>query len=93
MTVPVRKPRGRPFKPGNPGRPRGSKNRVTQMLEQLAEGQAEELYQKVRKGALDGNVRCQQLLLDRIWPARKAQPINVTMPRINNSQDALAATA
>jgi len=85
--------RGRPFKPGNPGRPPGSKNRVTQMLEQLAEGQAEQLYQKVLKGALAGNVRCQQLLLDRIWPARKGQPINVTMPPINNSQDALAAIA
>ena len=85
--------RGRPFKPGNPGRPPGSKNRVTQMLEQLAEGQAEQLYQKVLKGALAGNVRCQQLLLDRIWPARKGQPINVIMPPINSSQDALAAIA
>jgi uncharacterized protein DUF5681 len=93
MIAPERKVRGRPFKPGNPGRPRGSKNRVTQTLEQLAEGQAEQLYQKVLKGALAGNVRCQQLLLDRIWPARKGQPINVTMPPINNSQDALAAIA
>ena len=41
MTVPVRKPRGRPFKPGNPGRPPGSKNKVTRALEQLAEGQAD----------------------------------------------------
>jgi len=47
VPVPVRKPRGRPFKPGNPGRPCGSKNRVTQMLEQLAEGQAEQVFQKV----------------------------------------------
>ena len=36
VPVPVRKPRGRP--PGNPGRPLGSKNRVTQTLERLAEG-------------------------------------------------------
>jgi hypothetical protein len=92
MTVP-RKPRGRPFQLGNPGRPPGAKNRVTQILEQRAEGQAEELFEKVWKGALDGNVRCQQLLLDRIWPPRRAQPINVTMPRINNAQDALAAIA
>ena len=38
-------------------------------------------------------MRCQQLLLDRIWPAPKAQPIDVTMPRINSSQDVLAAIA
>jgi hypothetical protein len=55
MTVP-RKPRGRPFKSGNPGRPRGSKNRVTQTLEQLAEGQAEQLFEKVRELAQAGDV-------------------------------------
>src|SRR6266403_5407571 len=93
MTIPVRKPRGRPFKPGNPGRPLGSKNRVTQTLEQLAEGQAEQLFEKVRELAQAGDVACLRMVLDRIWPARKAQPINVTMPRINNSQDVLAAIA
>jgi len=41
MTVPVHKPRGRPFQSGNPGRPPGSKNKVTRGLEQLAEGQAD----------------------------------------------------
>jgi hypothetical protein len=91
MSVPVRKPRGRPFQPGNPGRPLGSKNRVTQTLEQLAEGQAEQIFQKVRELAQAGDVGCLRMLLDRIWPSRKAQPINVTMPPINSSQDALAA--
>jgi hypothetical protein len=89
----MRKPRGRPFQPGNPGRPRGSKNRITQILEQLAEGQAEQLFEKVRELAQAGDVACLRMLLDRIWPPRRAQPINVTMPRINNAQDALAAIA
>jgi hypothetical protein len=93
MTVPVRKPRGRPFKPGNPGRPLGSKNRVTQTLEQLAEGQAEQLFEKVRELAQAGDVACLRMMLDRIWPPRKAQPVNVPLPPINNSQDALAAIA
>jgi hypothetical protein len=93
MTVPIRKPRGRPFQPGNPGRPLGSKNRVTQTLEQLAEGQAEQIFQKVLEGALAGDVSCLKLLLDRMWPPRKAQPVNVPLPPINNSQDALAAIA
>jgi hypothetical protein len=93
MTAPPRKPRGRPFQPGNPGRPRGSKNRVTQILEQLAEGQAEQIFQKVSELAQAGDVSCLRMILDRIWPPRKAQPINVTMPRINSSQDALDAIA
>src|SRR5262245_11250142 len=93
MITPERKVRGRPFKPGNPGRPRGSKNKITQIVEQLAEGQAEELIQKVWKLARAGDVSCLRMMLDRIWPPRKAQPINVTMPPIRSSQDALAAIA
>jgi hypothetical protein len=93
MTAPTRKPRGRPFQPGNPGRPLGSKNKVTQTLEQLAEGQAEQIFQKVWELAQAGDVACLRILLDRIWPPRRAQPINVTMPRINSSQDALDAIA
>jgi len=93
MTVPMRKPRGRPFQRGNPGRPLGSKNRVTQTLEQLAEGQAEQIFQKVSELAQAGDVSCLRMMLDRIWPPRKAQPINVTLPPINSSQDVLAAIA
>ena len=33
----ARKVRGRPFQPGNPGRPLGSKNKATLMLEKLGE--------------------------------------------------------
>jgi hypothetical protein len=63
------------------------------MLEQMAEGQAEQIFQKVLDGALAGDGPCLKMLMDRIWPPRKAQPINVTMPPINSSQDALAALA
>ena len=75
MTVPMRKPRGRQFQPGNPGRPLGSKNRVTQTLEQLAEGQAEQLIQKALELALAGDVACLRMMLDRVSPPRKAQPV------------------
>jgi hypothetical protein len=93
MTGVVRKVRGRPFKPGNPGRPAGSRNKTTLIAEQLGDGQAEQLVQRVLELALAGDVSCLRMLLDRIWPPRKAQPINVTMPPINSSQDALAALA
>lgn len=33
-------PRGRPFEKGNPGRPRGSRNKTTAALEALLDGQA-----------------------------------------------------
>ena len=56
MSASVRKVRGRPFKPGNPGRPLGSKNKTTQMAEELAAGQAEQVIQKVLELAQAGNV-------------------------------------
>ena len=93
MMTPERKVRGRPFQPGNPGRPPGSKNKVTVALEQLAERQAEQVLQKVIEGALAGDGSCQKLMLDRVWPPRKAQPINVTIPPIKSSDGALAAIA
>jgi hypothetical protein len=93
MTPPIRKPRGRPFQPGNPGRPRASKNKTTQFVEQLAEGQAEQLIQKALQLALAGDVSCLRMMLDRVSPPRKAQPINVTIPPINSSQDVLTAIA
>jgi hypothetical protein len=93
MTTRVRKVRGRPFKPGNPGRPPGSKNKITQLVEQLAEGQAEQLVQKVLELAQAGDVSCLRMMLDRLWPPRKGQPVNVVMPPINTSQDVLPAIA
>ena len=60
------KDRGRPFKQGNPGRPPGSKNKTTQVLEQLAEGQAEQLLRKVIEQALAG------LSSAGPWPAAKS---------------------
>ena len=47
MTALVRRVRGRPFQPGNPGRPRGARNKTTEIVEQLAAGQAEQLTAKI----------------------------------------------
>jgi hypothetical protein len=93
MITRARKARGRPFKPGNPGRPPGSKNKITQMVEQLAEGQAEQLIQKVLELAQAGDVACLRMILDRLWPLRKGQPVNVVMPPINTPQDVVSAIA
>jgi hypothetical protein len=89
----LKKPRGRPFKPGNPGRPPGARNKITQVMEQLAEGQAETLMQKALELAQAGDVSCLRMLFDRLYPPRKGQPVNVDMPPINSSQDLFAAIA
>ena len=87
------KPRGRPFLPGNAGRPRGSKNKTTQIVDQFAEGQAEQVVQKVFELANGGDVACLRMLLDRISPVRKGMPINIDLPPIKTSRDVLGAVA
>jgi hypothetical protein len=93
MATPDRKVRGRPFQPGNAGRPPGSKNKTTQVLEQLAEGQAEQLFQKICEQAMAGCVASQRMVLDRIWPPRKGRLLAVPMPPINTPQDVFVAIA
>ena len=34
---------------------------------------------------------CLRMMLDRVWPVRKGQPVNVVMPPINSSQDLFPA--
>jgi hypothetical protein len=82
-----KKIRGRPFQPGNPGRPPGSKNRTTRLLEQLVAGEAEKVAQKAIELALAGNVRCIQLFLDRLLPRRNGRPVDFSLPAVNDAHD------
>jgi len=91
MSMSTHKPRGRPFRPGNSGRPAGSKNRTTQLLEQLAEGNAEEIIQKVLQKAKAGDDACLKMLMDRLWPPRKGQPVRLNTPPLKTPADVLAA--
>ena len=85
------KPRGRPFQPGNPGRPAGSKNRTTQLLEQLVEGEAEQVIQVVLKKAKAGDDPCLRMLMDRLLPARRGRPVKLDIPPLKTSADVLSA--
>lgn len=79
--------RGRPFKHGNPGRPPGSKNKTTKMVEELVDGNAEKITQKLIELGLAGNVRCLQYCLDRLLPQRRGRPLDLQLPTINGVHD------
>jgi hypothetical protein len=59
MTEPSRKyaaiTRGRPFPPGNPGKPKGARHRATRAMEALLEGESEALTRKAVEVALAGD--------------------------------------
>ena len=89
--------RGRPFPPGqsgNPnGRPKGSRNRVTQMVEALIDGQAEALGAKAVTMALEGDARMLRALLNRLVPTRRDRSVQFKLPKIVSAAHAVKASS
>lgn len=83
--------RGRPFQPGNPGRPAGSRNRATVAVEALLEGEAEGLARKAVELAMAGDTVALRLCLDRIAPPRKGRPVSIDLPPVETAAGCAAA--
>ncbi len=79
------------FAPGNPGRPKGARNKTTLAIEGLLQGQSEALTQKAIDMALEGDTTALRLCLERIAPARKDAPVSFDLPAIGNAHDASEA--
>jgi hypothetical protein len=83
--------RGR-FKPGqsgNPaGRPAGSRHRVSLLVEQLIENEAEALTRAALTQAKAGDGALLKALLDRLAPPRRERPVQVDLPPLQSPQDA-----
>ena len=87
------KTRGRPFEPGNPGgpgRPVGSRNKATLALDKIADDAGKAILEKMVEAAKDGDLRAADLVLSRIWPARKGRPISLELPKIDTAADLVA---
>jgi hypothetical protein len=85
--------RGRPFPPGNPGRPKGARNRATLAAEALLDGQAEALTLKVLERALQGDTTALRLCLARLAPPRRDSPVQFVLPKLETVADAAKASA
>lgn len=90
-----RKLYGKPFvkgQSGNPGgRPQGSRNKASLLIDQLMDGQAENIANFAIEHALQGDLTAVKLCLDRIAPPRKDRPIQFNMPRITTAAEASKA--
>ena len=84
--------RGRPFKPGNPGRPKGARHKTTLAVEALLEGEHEALTRKAIEKALEGDTTALRLCLERLAPARKDTPISFSLPAITCPADTVTAS-
>ena len=86
--------RGRPFEKGNPGRPRGSRNKVTVALERLLEGKGEAVVAKVVEEALQGQPMAMRLVFERLMGSRHERPLtDLNLPPIQSAADGAAVAA
>lgn len=84
--------RGRPFKRGHsggPGRPQGSRNRATLMLDAIADGEAEDVLKKTIERAKEGDLRAAEIILSRVWPQRKGRAVTLCLPSLQTVDDVL----
>ena len=71
-------PRGRPFAPGNPGRPPGSKNKMTSFAAGLSSEDAAEIMRVGVEMAKAGKERLVKLFIERMLP--KHRPVQIDLP-------------
>jgi len=92
---PLEPVRGRPFKKGrsgNPrGRPAGSRNKRTLAAAVLLDGESEALTRKAAELALAGDPTALRLCIERILPPCRERPVKFTLPPIENAADISAA--
>jgi hypothetical protein len=79
---------------GNPaGRPRGSRNRATLLMESLLADDAEAIGRKAIAMAKQGDMAAIRLCMDRLVPARKGEPAAFELPPLDKPADSVAAAA
>jgi hypothetical protein len=87
------KTRGKPFMPGNPGRPRGARHKITLLAEKLMQDDTENIVNAVLTAARNGDMTAARIVLDRIAPARRDNPVLFDLPKIQCPGDAVTASA
>jgi hypothetical protein len=81
-----------PGQSGNPaGRPRGSRNKKTLMLEALLDDESETLMRRVIGLAKMGDDVAMRLVFARMLPPRRDRPVPLELPRIESEADARRA--
>jgi hypothetical protein len=83
MTTSVKngaKTRGRPFQPGNPGRPKGARNKRTLLAEQTMAEDLEGVARAVVAAAQDCDMAAARIVLDRLAPVRRGRPVHFDLP-------------
>ena len=82
--------RGSPFREGNTfgkGRPPGSRNKTTKLMQEFFAEHTEEFMKKLMEKALDGDPLAMRLVADRMMPPLKEVPIQLDMGHVKTDND------
>ena len=79
------------FRPGNPGRPPGARNKATLAALALLEGEAEALARKAVELALAGDTVALKLVLDRLLPKGRALRLDLPLRTLADLDQATEA--
>jgi hypothetical protein len=83
----VGKPRGRPFPPGNSGKPKGIRHKKTVLMEKMLADDGEAVVKAVIDAAKNGDMQAAKMVVDRILPAPKGRKIDLDLPSIKTAAD------
>lgn len=75
-----------------PGRPAGSRNRATLVMDELLDGEADKLMRKAIELAMAGDAAALRLCLERLCPPRKDRPVQFQLPEMETAADAAKVT-
>lgn len=79
--------RGKPFTAGNPGRPKGARNRATVAAQEMMSGELEGVVRKLIDMAIGGDPVAIKLVLDRVVPPPRDRLIEFDLPPISSPAD------
>jgi hypothetical protein len=79
------------FQKGNPGKPKGTRNRATQLVEKLLSKDINKVVEVVQAAAKGGDMQAVKLILDRLAPPPKGRLVAFDLPPINTAADAETA--
>ena len=86
--------RFQPGQSGNPaGKPKGARHKTTLLAEKLMQDDAEAIVKAVLDSAKSGDMTAARIVLDRIAPARRDNPVSFELPKIESADDAAKAMA
>jgi Family of unknown function (DUF5681) len=79
---------------GNPaGKPKGARHKTTILAERLMQDDVEKIVNAVLTAARNGDMMAAKIILDRIAPVRRGQGVFFDLPKIERSDDEVAARA